>query len=270
MGADRVVAINVGDLSDREGVQLHDVRRGREHARRDDARLDQARARRRRTCSSTSRSRSTDPSIGGAPPSSSTKATSAAEAMRDQLLPLAVSEADFDAWRRARQGRRRTELPAPGVHPGRRFRHERHEAAEHAARPARGRAAEHHRGRSGRRHRGRAGPLRNRDLAPDPRRRARVWLARAGPRQALRAAVHDARCEPREHHVERFPHHRDRALSRLRRRRVGLGAARRRHHRFGPERGASSCTGPSAGRPCSWRRTRVSARRRSTSSTTTR
>lgn len=37
----------------------------------------------------------------------------AAEALRDQLLPLAVSEADFDAWRRARQARRRTELPVP-------------------------------------------------------------------------------------------------------------------------------------------------------------
>ena len=37
----------------------------------------------------------------------------AAETMRDQLLPLAVSEAEFDAWRRARQSRRRTNLPAP-------------------------------------------------------------------------------------------------------------------------------------------------------------
>jgi NTE family protein len=37
----------------------------------------------------------------------------AAEAMRDQLLPLAVSEADYEAWRRARQGRRLSELPVP-------------------------------------------------------------------------------------------------------------------------------------------------------------
>jgi NTE family protein len=37
----------------------------------------------------------------------------AAEAMRDQLLPLAVSQADFEAWRRARQARRRSELPVP-------------------------------------------------------------------------------------------------------------------------------------------------------------
>jgi NTE family protein len=38
---------------------------------------------------------------------------SAAEAMREQLLPFAVSEAEYDAWRRARQARRRTTLPAP-------------------------------------------------------------------------------------------------------------------------------------------------------------
>jgi NTE family protein len=37
----------------------------------------------------------------------------AAEAMRDQLLPLAVNEAEFEAWRRARQARRRTVLPQP-------------------------------------------------------------------------------------------------------------------------------------------------------------
>src|SRR5262249_36422569 len=37
----------------------------------------------------------------------------AAEAMRDRLLSLAVSEAEFEAWRRARQERRRTELPSP-------------------------------------------------------------------------------------------------------------------------------------------------------------
>jgi NTE family protein len=37
----------------------------------------------------------------------------AAEAMRDWLLPLALSEADFEAWRSARQARRRTTLPSP-------------------------------------------------------------------------------------------------------------------------------------------------------------
>ena len=37
----------------------------------------------------------------------------AAEAMRDTLLPLAVSEAEYAAWKADRQARRRTALPIP-------------------------------------------------------------------------------------------------------------------------------------------------------------
>jgi NTE family protein len=37
----------------------------------------------------------------------------AAEGIRDRLLPLALNEADYDGWRRARQARRRTTLPSP-------------------------------------------------------------------------------------------------------------------------------------------------------------
>src|SRR5262249_35621146 len=37
----------------------------------------------------------------------------AGEAMRDQRLPLALDDAEFQAWRAARQARRRTSLPAP-------------------------------------------------------------------------------------------------------------------------------------------------------------
>lgn len=37
----------------------------------------------------------------------------AAEAMRDRLLPLAVSEAEYARWRAARQARRRSTLPTP-------------------------------------------------------------------------------------------------------------------------------------------------------------
>ena len=33
--------------------------------------------------------------------------------MRDQLLPLAVSESEFEAWRRGRQARRLKDLPPP-------------------------------------------------------------------------------------------------------------------------------------------------------------
>ena len=37
----------------------------------------------------------------------------AAEAMRDQLLPFAATEPQFEAWRRARQARRVRDLPPP-------------------------------------------------------------------------------------------------------------------------------------------------------------
>jgi NTE family protein len=37
----------------------------------------------------------------------------AAEAMRDQLLPLAVSQAEFEAWQQQRRARRRTAIPDP-------------------------------------------------------------------------------------------------------------------------------------------------------------
>lgn len=37
----------------------------------------------------------------------------AAEAMREQLLPLAVTEAEYEKWRQGRQARRRTVLPVP-------------------------------------------------------------------------------------------------------------------------------------------------------------
>ncbi len=37
----------------------------------------------------------------------------AAEAMRDRLLPFAVSEEEFETWRRTRQARRLKELPTP-------------------------------------------------------------------------------------------------------------------------------------------------------------
>ena len=46
MGADRVVAINVGGLSDPRKCHLHDVRDRGRYARRDDAGIDQARTRR--------------------------------------------------------------------------------------------------------------------------------------------------------------------------------------------------------------------------------
>jgi NTE family protein len=112
MGADRVVAINVGDLSDREGVSytMFGVAGNTLDA------MMRASTRRALTAAdvvvnvplekygSLDWRRAADLIDVG---------YRAAEAMRDQLLPLAVSEADFDAWRLARKARRRTELPAP-------------------------------------------------------------------------------------------------------------------------------------------------------------
>jgi NTE family protein len=112
MGADRVVAVNVGDLSDREGVSYTMLGLAGNTL---DAMM---RASTRRALGaadviinvplekygSLDWRRAADLMDEG---------YRAAEAMRDQLLPLAASEADFDAWRRARQGRRRTELPQP-------------------------------------------------------------------------------------------------------------------------------------------------------------
>jgi NTE family protein len=112
MGAHRVIAINVGDLSDRQGVSYtmfgvagHTL----------DAMM---RASTQRALAaadvivhvpldrygSLDWRRATDLIAEG---------YRAAEAMRDRLLPLAVSDADFQIWRRERQARRRTELPIP-------------------------------------------------------------------------------------------------------------------------------------------------------------
>jgi NTE family protein len=112
MGADRVVAVNVGDLSDREGIDytmfgvasntLDAVMRA-----------------------STKRALAAADVVVDVPlakygsldwrraPELIDEGYRAAEAMRDRLLPLAVSEAEFEAWRHARQARRRTDLPAP-------------------------------------------------------------------------------------------------------------------------------------------------------------
>lgn len=112
MGADRVIAINVGDLSDREHLSF--------------TLLGVAGS----TLDAMMRS-TTRVSLGSADvvvnvPLSSygsldwrraddlvAEGYKAAEAMRDQLLPLAISEADYEAWRTARQQRRRLTIPTP-------------------------------------------------------------------------------------------------------------------------------------------------------------
>lgn len=112
MGAERVVGINVGDLADRKGVNTTMLGLA-------GATLDaMMRASTREALAaadvvinvplseygSLDWRRSADLIEEG---------YKAAEAMRDELLPLAVSEAEYEAWRQARQARRRTELPLP-------------------------------------------------------------------------------------------------------------------------------------------------------------
>ena len=146
-----------------------------------------ARDRRRPTSSSTSRSKQYGSLDWRRAAELIEEGYRAAEAMRDQLLPLAVSEAEFEAWRRARQARRRTDAAGAGVHRARGLRPERREAPERAARAARRRAARHRRARDGHR-RCVAGLDRYETVTwrMIARRRARLRPARARPRQDLR------------------------------------------------------------------------------------
>jgi NTE family protein len=112
MGADRVVAVNVGDLSDREGVSYTMLGVAGSTL---DAMM---RASTRRALASADVIVNVPVQKYGSldwrrAADLIDEGYRAAEAMRDVLLPLAVSEAEFDAWRRARQARRRTSLPAP-------------------------------------------------------------------------------------------------------------------------------------------------------------
>ena len=113
MGANRVIAINVGDLSDREGVSytMFGVAGNTIDA--------MMRASTRRALAAADvvinvplrRYGSLDWRRARALMDEGYRA---AEAMRDRLLPLAVSEHEFATWRNERQARRRSELPAPG------------------------------------------------------------------------------------------------------------------------------------------------------------
>ena len=112
MGADRVVAVNVGDLTDREGVSytMFGVAGNTIDA--------MMRA-------STVRALAAADVVINVPLEQYgsldwrrhadlvEEGYKAAEALRDRLLPLAVSEAEYEQWRTARQARRRTELPPP-------------------------------------------------------------------------------------------------------------------------------------------------------------
>ena len=112
MGADKVIAVNVGDLTDREAIS-HTL-------------LGVAGSTLDAMMRSTTRASLASADVVINVPLASfgslawrradelvEEGYKAAEAMRAQLLPLAVSEADYAAWQQARQQRRRLELPAP-------------------------------------------------------------------------------------------------------------------------------------------------------------
>ena len=128
----------------------------------------------------------------------------AAEAIKDQLLKYAVSEAEYQKWLARRNGARRATIPAPAF--------VRFEGVVSADEQRMGETLRKHVGR----------PLdiqaleldltelagldryRNGGLAPGLERGRRGGIARAGTRQAVRAPVPDARPHPRKHHERQF------------------------------------------------------------------
>lgn len=112
MGAERVVGINVGDLTDRQGVSTTMLGLA-------GATLD-AMMRASTRAALTSADVVINVPLGEFGSLDWRRSADlieegykAADAMREALLPLAVSEAEYEAWRQARQARRRTELPLP-------------------------------------------------------------------------------------------------------------------------------------------------------------
>ena len=112
MGADRVIAVNVGDITDRKSVSYSLLGLAGNTI---DAMM----------LASTRRALASADIMINVPldkygsldwrrsPELIEEGYRAADAMRDRLLPLALNEADYEAWRRTRQTRRRTTLPAP-------------------------------------------------------------------------------------------------------------------------------------------------------------
>jgi NTE family protein len=112
MGADHVIAVNVGDLSDREGVSYTMLGVAGSTL---DAMM-RASTRRAITAADViinvplEKYGSLDWRRAAALIDEGYRA---AEARRHELLPFAVSEGEFEAWRRARQARRLKDLPSP-------------------------------------------------------------------------------------------------------------------------------------------------------------
>ena len=139
----------------------------------------------------------------------------AADALRDRLLPMALDDSAYAEWKAERQRRRRTAIPTPTFVTTEGF-------ADGDSRRLTTMLSRHV-----------GSPLDIARLEEDlavlsglDRYESITWRfvderhgqQRAGnpwPPKAIRASIHDARREPREHHVERLQHHGDRPLSRL-------------------------------------------------------
>ena len=158
----------------------------------------------------------------------------AAEAMRDVLLPHAVSEEEWRVWQARRTAARKSMLPQPtfvtldGVGTGdeRRINEL---LLKHVGRPI-----DVPRARTRPRRVVRPRPLRVHHVAFHHKRHRRRRTGRQRDREALRPAVPDARSQPREHHVRPIPTQPYGPLPAIRRARFRLGAAPRRHRRRGP------------------------------------
>ena len=112
MGGERVIAINVGDLSDREGVSytMFGVAGNTLDA--------MMRASTRHALTAADVVINVDLDEYGSldwrrASGLIAEGYRAAESMRDRLLPLALSESAYDEWRRARLARRLTDVPIP-------------------------------------------------------------------------------------------------------------------------------------------------------------
>ena len=171
--------------------------------------------------------------------------------MRDQLLPLAVSEADYEQWKQSRQ--------AGGARLCRCRRSSPSRASAATTAPTRDAAGKARRCPLQRRHH----PDRPAELSGLDRYETITWRHRPERRRAPRTADPGADQayappflmlgrESREHDLQRLPDHHDRALSRVRRARLGIGAARRRHARVRPAAGSSFTSRCDRAR-CSWR-----------------
>ena len=156
----------------------------------------------------------------------------AADALRDRLLPMALDESAYAEWKAERQRRRRTAIPTPTFVTTEGF-------ADGDSRRLNTMLSRHV-----------GSPLDIASLEEDlavlsglDRYETIAWRfvvndtgsTRAGnpwPPKAIRPSIHDARREPREHHVERFQHHGDRPVSRLWCSDVRIGTTSRRHDRI--------------------------------------